>query len=494
MDITQAPHAPQIAAGRGFWLVLALAVLIRLPGIDRPLVGNFATKNVVYAMIARNWAEGRASLWCPTLDCLVEGRRSLHMLEFPAAAYLAGLGWWTLGGSLAVWGRAISVAFSAASGALLMAWVGRRHGRSPALAAGWALAVAPVSIIYGQSFMLEPSVVFFLLAALENLDRWLLGGRPGWLAAAGLCLAVMLLTKIYMLAVLPVVVWYTWRGVHGSPDTRTFLLVAVTAALACVPAVAWYAHAYQAAAPGAPLAGHVYYSVRNSAEVHAFPHPLLGRPDFYGRLLGDLWGVVLTPLGLVLLAVGFLDRSWRRHWPWLAASVILPLALPRKFYELNYYWLPVLPPLCVMVGLGWNRTLDRMRQQKWSLPRTAMAVVICVSIVLALRYAVRPAFVTPPEDRAVVAAGQAIGRLAAPDQRVVAMHGSTIDLLYYCDRPGWAVDPAAPGLAETLARCRAEGARWVVITGRQVDALEGIPLVSPVPEASGDGFRIYRFL
>ena len=26
--------------------------------IGRPLVGNFATKNVVYAMIARNWAEG----------------------------------------------------------------------------------------------------------------------------------------------------------------------------------------------------------------------------------------------------------------------------------------------------------------------------------------------------------------------------------------------------------------------------------------------------
>ena len=54
-------------------------------------------KNAVNAMMARNWATGRAPAWLPTLDCLAGDERSLHLLELPLSAYVSGALWLLLG-------------------------------------------------------------------------------------------------------------------------------------------------------------------------------------------------------------------------------------------------------------------------------------------------------------------------------------------------------------------------------------------------------------
>lgn len=461
------------------WGLLILTAAVRLIGITRPLLGNFATRNVVYAMIARNWAEGTAGIWYPTLDVIRGGERSLIMLEFPVSAYLTAWLWNTLGGSLDVWGRGTAVAFSVASVAVMFWFVRRRHGQVAATAAALALAVSPVSIIYGQSFMLEASLVFFTLAAFYALDRWLDGGRAGWLTASGVCLALLLLTKIYMLVVLlPLGVMVFWSDRQPRSVTRgTFTAVTL---LAILPAALWYAFAFQTALPDGPFAERIYYSVRDSAEVHRPPHPLLWSADFYRQVLDDLSGVVLTPVGLMLLLAGLLDRRWWRYAAWLLAMVFLVAALPRKFHELNYYHMAVLPPLCIMVGLGWQVIQQRVRPG-----RTAVAVLILAVLVLSFRYAVKPAFVTPDEDRGVIAAAEAVRKLADDNEPVVTMHGTTIDLLYYCNRPGWAIAPDTEDLDAVLEDCRQEGAHYLVMVGPNAPPLQ-------LPVTSGEGFRIYR--
>ncbi len=60
--VTQSSHPCHFL---GVVVILSLfTISLRSPGLDRPLLGNFSPKNVVYAM-ARNWAEGRADLWHP---------------------------------------------------------------------------------------------------------------------------------------------------------------------------------------------------------------------------------------------------------------------------------------------------------------------------------------------------------------------------------------------------------------------------------------------
>ncbi|MBN2582737.1 MAG: glycosyltransferase family 39 protein [Planctomycetes bacterium] len=458
--------------------MLALTVLVRLIGITRPLLGNFATRNVVYGMIARNWARGIADLWHPTVDMLQGGQRSLILLDFPVSAYATAGLWKLCGGPLDVWGRATSVAFSVASVALVYLYVRRRHGTVAAAGAAFALAVSPVGVVYGQSFMLEASLVCFTLGAFYALDRWLAAARTGWLLALGTCLALLLLTKVYMAVVLLPLAATGFRSARPHGASGGWLLAA-TLGLAVLPAACWYAFAYHAAAPDGPHAGQVYFSVRRSAGDHFPPHPLLGSSDFYRRVLDDLTGVVLTPIGFAFALAGLSDRRWRQHGVWLAATAVLVLVLPRKFYEMNYYYLAALPPLCVLAGLGWQVFQQRVRPAK-----AAVGLTLAAALLFSFRYALKPAFVTPEEDRGVIAAAETIRALTAEDEPVVTVHGTTIDLLYYCDRPGWALDPEDPQLPEMLGRCRREGARYAAIVG-SAPMLQGLV-------ACGNNYRIHR--
>ena len=483
----------QVRVIQSLLLLVFLTVILRVPGLDRPLVGNFATKNAVYAMIARNWASGRAAIAYPTLDSAASPAtkavdqppvRSLHMLEFPASAYLTGSLWSWFGGSLDGWGRATSIGFSAAGVALLYLLVLGWHGQPVAFAAAVALAISPVSIIYGQSFMLEASLTCFLVAALLGYQRWLRGEHWLWLVLGAVSLLLLLLTKIYMVVLLlPIALFPPTRGRAGCAILAT--------SLAVLPALAWCVHVFIVSSAEHPLAERIFYSFRNSAIVHHWPHPLLSAPDFYGHVLIDLGTVVLTPVGLALLVAGLFHPAWRQHRAWLFACGALIAALPLKFFEMNYYYLAILPALCVLIGLGWERI-----SVLWQPPHWAVAGFVSAAILLSLRYSVRPAFMTPDEDRSVVAAADAAQRFLGGDEPVVTMHGSTIDLLYYTNRVGWAISPGnnSARLAARLEACRQQGARLLIVAGQEQFARcqEAKSLIDQLPVLeSGDGYAIH---
>lgn len=480
----------------GTWAVVLLALAVRLPGVDRPLLGYFSTKNVTYAMIARNWALGRSSMWRPAMDCLVGGQRGWHLLEFPASAYLTGAAWRVCGGSLDAWGRSTSAAFSAGAVAILFSLVGRWHGRAAAYGASLALALSPLAVIFGQSFMLEASLVFFSLASMWALDHWLACGRKGWLLAAAASFALLLLTKIYMLVLalpLAALVWQTLRDRvdrRGPSARRIWLEFALAGVAAVLPACAWYFDAWRVAAPESAASARVFYSIRRSAAVHHWPHPLLISPDFYKRLLDDLSGSLLTPIGFALALVGLWGTAWRRHAAWLAASALLVAALPAKFYDLPYYELALLPAGCVLAGLGWQTVYERMQPS-----RLGMAALLGVALAFSLRYAVKPAFTTPGEDREVLTAAAALRSLAAAGDPVATLHGASTDVLYYSDHPGWAFSINDRRLSEKLVAAGRQGARW--LAAADLAALDASPFarqaLAPLRLVrEGPDFRIYE--
>jgi hypothetical protein len=481
---------------------MLLAVLLRLPGVNRPLVGHFATKNVSYAMIARNWVKGRSPAWYPAMDCMTGGERGWHLLEFPVAAYLAGAAWAVFGGSLDVWGRATTIAFSTVAVMLLFLLVRRWHGHAAAWGAGVMLALSPVAIIFGQSFMLETSVTFFSVASFFCFDRWRVGRQRRWLALAATSFALLLLTKIYMLvSVLPLAVMAMRaydrgdRTTQGAGPSRALARqygfeLFVAAALALAPALAWCTNVSRVSSPGNPLSQRVFYSLRQSADVHQAPQRLLVTPSFYRKLLDDFTGPVLTPLGFALCLAGLMNRGWRRHAPWFASMALLVAALPAKFYDLLYYHVVLLPPLCILAGLGWHLVEERLRPG-----RMAIVGLFAVGLLLSLRYSIGPAFSTPAEDRSVTAAAAALREFAEANQPVLTMHGWCTDLLYYCDRPGWGVSPDDPRLGERFALARRNGARWCVATNlgevdRSPQAAAALADWTLVRE--GDDFRVYR--
>lgn len=478
-----ARHAPLL-----FLLLLALA--LRLPGVTRPLVGNFATKSAVYGMIARNLAEGRASFLYPTLDVMRGGERSYHLTELPVSAYLTAGLWKLFGGSLDVWGRATSIAWSLAAIAWFYFLLSDWHGDSVARCGAAALALSPVAIIYGQSFQLEASVLALTILTIWSADRWFTERRTHWLATAVASAMLLLLTKIYMVYLIVILFYLAWRrwgeGVFRCPTAWCAVVVAG------LPALVWYGHVYLGTTGDMGFdPERVYYSVRQSASVHGFPHPLLTSAGFYKHLLDDLSGAVLTPVGLVLALLGICRPVQRRYGAWLAGCGLLVLLLPRKFYEMNYYWIAVLPPLCALAGLGWARIAEMVARR-----RRALFVLGGAWLLLSLRLSVTPAFSTPPEDASVVEAGRAVQNVSRPGERVITLHGSSLDLLYYCNRPGWTLptNEARPA-ASWIEAYRTEGAAYLVIAGlKQLDAVDGLRgAVEGLPiAAEGNDYVVFR--
>ncbi len=479
-------------------MLAALTLLVRLPGITRPLLGNFATKSAVYGMIARNWVEGHAPWYRPTLDCLIEGRPGWHLLEVPLSAYVAGSAWQLFGGTLDFWGRLTSALFYTVGVLFLWHLMQRWHSTQAAWAAALAMALAPVGVVYGQTFMLESSAVCFVLGSLFYAQRWQDTGLFRMLLACGLCVAAALLTKIYLAAMLLPVALLLLRVEPKSAGLFAYVKSAcratvalpamLTIILAAAPALLWHLYVAQltSGVDGAP----VYYSVRNSLTAHAFPHPMLTLAEFYRHLLDDLATVVLTPVGLVLAVLGVAQRSVRQHWGWIVSAVVMVIVLPLKFYEMNYYFLPLLPLLAVFVGLGWERLAAR-----GSGVRNMAVALGLVALVYAARYSVKPAFVHAAEDRAVLPAARAVKNLSTSDQRVVTMHGTSLDLLYYCERRGWAISPKARNLATRLEQCASAGAALLVVT--PTSQIERSPQLKSLVQClsvaeSGDGFVVYR--
>lgn len=465
----------------------ALTVALRLPGVTRPLVGVFATKNVVYAMIARNFARGDAGWRLPAVDVLVGGAPGLHLLEVPLSAYAAGLLWRTCGGSLDVWGRAVSIACSAAAVAWMFAAVRRRHSRQAAAMAAMVMASAPVSVIYGQCFMLEPSAALLAIAAYDAVGRWSDGGSRGWLIVGAAALAAAALTKIYLaVLLLPLLALAT-----GGLDRWRAWWTAAALAASLAPAIAWCGYAWHVSAPGGPDAGRIYYSLRDSRQAHAWPSPRLAEAAFYMGAARDLSTLALTPIGAALALVGMAAAVDRRQIPllaWLASMLLLVVLLPAKFQVMNYYWLVVLPPWAMAAGVGWETLLAR-----W--PATpALRVAVFASLpLIGLTLAARSAFVTPPEDRSVVAAAEAARRLAPRGRPIVASHGSCPDLLYYCDRRGWAIPADAPDFDAQLREAIDAGARLLVTCGQDEPRRnEPPPGLSAAPIEQGPGFAIWQ--
>ena len=275
-----------------------------------------------------------------------------------------------------------------------------------------------------------------------------------------------------LVLLLPLAVMVLGKG-DGGLSRRERLVGVFVLGVAMVPAAVWYGHAMRISAADHPLSARVFYSVRDSAGAHFPPHPLLFTPDFYRQVFDDLSTVVLTPVAFMLPLVGLLDRSWRRYAAWLAAMAILVVALPRKFHEMNYYYVVILPPLCILAGLGWRRIVRRLRPG-----RVAVAAVLLLGAgrLASLRRQARLGHARgrPPRP----GRRRAVQSLAAEDEPVVTMHGTAIDLLYYCDRPGWAVSPEADDLESQLSEYRRQGARYLVATG---PAARGLPALAKLP-------------
>ncbi len=495
--------------------LVLLAALARVPGLDAPLLDGAAGKQAHTAMVARNLLRGRGSFLLPVVDDV--GRPGYFVKEAPLVPAASALIHDLTGVPLAACGRALSALLWLAGAPVL---AGLLNGAGLAalvpVATGFYL-FSPLALAYSVSFQNDAAAVLASLVALGLAGAWARRPAPGAAAAAGLAAGLALLLKPHVVLWLgPALILLGWPSdgpTEGGPSRRQSLGLAAFLGLATLPALAWYAHAFQI---------HARFPVAGAMVAAGWVEPGLWlRPELYLELARQTFWMVLTPAGALLCGFGMVGArrpgDWRepaalpsssdlaearRHGAggdgrvlgaflvWSAGVLGQSfLFATRAFDELargtEYYQLALVPGLAPFVALGWLHLRTVLAPHR-VVVRGLVAGLVLVAFAGAT-VAATIAARTPQARYARLTELCAEVRKRLPahlELLVLADRAGTV--LYECDRRGTALVPAGAVHQSFATRAHAVPAASM---NRLLGSVDAVLLPFPELLPPGDPLR-----
>jgi hypothetical protein len=449
--------------------LLALQIALHLAYLDQPPYGRHTWRQTLTLSVARNFHEESMNPFYPRIDA-----RGPHTgvtgMEFPLLNYIIAVGYRAAGVSPIV-ERVVPLGFSLLAIVGCVAWAHTLLGSlALGLLAGIFLVFAPLLLHYSITALPEVPMLAFLLLGLAALARWSTTGRA-WHAIAGTgALALAALVKISAVVAWPAALVLIARGWRRTDARgRTTCLAGIGAAVG-LP-LAWYAWARHLDAT---------YGIAAFRLEPAFPYPLAVVPGLLVKVLlqwlPEFW-VSYPEFALLLLGVWQLLRVDAygvrpvvlAYACGLAAFTIAMLPTLRVH---DYYMMPALPLLVLLVTLGFDRLVAAVRDR----PRLRRAVPVAALLLCAAVGGWRglSRLAAEPPDAELMAMAEHL-ESAIPNRDaliVVASDPSPSIYLYFMRRKGWSV--SAPVRPERFARMRARGARYLVSDSRVLERQPGV--------------------
>jgi hypothetical protein len=381
-------------------------LIVRLVGLDQPIVENYVGRQIPTAMVARNLEKGSGFLH-PELDTgpfpnrfLVEPPifaecvvllLKLTRLEIGEAGRLLS----ALASTLAVWG--------------LYGLINRREGTPTALIAAIAWCAFPITIRYGRACQPDMLMLGTLLAGLNLWDLSQSGRNLSAKISGILLLSLGLALKVIAAPILIPALEV------ARARMRRWLLLATL-----LPAIAWYLYAANQLKQSGSLAS----ADNSSIWLNVLIPTALLRPETYTTVGRFLLLRSFTPF--FLLACWGYSRPLveRRFWDrWGLATTLALLILAAKLHH-EYYFLLISP----FVALGLSKSILTIAT-RWG---RGLAVLVSLSFLGLGVFQAIPTWRTPTEWASITVAGQLIHEHVPPDELVIA----TEALLYMADRRG----------------------------------------------------------
>lgn len=471
-----------------FIIIILLGLAIRLVGINRPLVGNFSSRQVLYAMVARNFIDCGYKFFSPTLDIIRNGSPWVNYADLPFISYIAGVASHLSGFTIDFCGRSLSVFFFLLSLILLFKLCKFLWGDNIALFASFFFCICPSAIIYGQSFLMDMPAVCFSISAIYYALLWQHKKDIRYFLFSSCAMALGMLLRLQVaFLILPIITIFS----KDQKDIRTLLFkphIYLYLSIAFVVPLSWYTYGYimaaklESAASIIPLTAKVYG--------RGFPDPLFFNPDFYRRVLDMYSTKVLGPFIFIFFVFGiFLKKIWsefRFVGFWFLAVALFFILFPLKLYDLNYYSLHMTVPACIIAALMAKTLWGNIKNIPYFSSYFIKSAIIIIIVGSCVRYAVAPAFRTPAEDKNLVKTGLIADELLPKEAFILTVHGTNPALLYYSHRKGWpfyvrGLDPQTPGTKskmltegelilnpiETLKKRIEEGASYLVVLDKE---------------------------
>lgn len=338
-----------------FFPIIGLLLIFhsyRLFHLSYPILDAFNFRQTQTATFALNiWKHGLPSLQTQ-LDIFGIGKERFLTLEFPLYEMIVAV-FYRIFGVTDAWGRVVTIlsGYFAAWYLFLIVKLITKN-RILALLSPFFFLAIPLNMFYQRTFMIDPTIVFFLLAGLYHGCHALINGerREYIIAIAFLSFGFIQKGLYGPFWLLPLVSLKFFKNGFRSLFAPSFL------ALILIPLgvlLVWQNYVNQMNT----LSSHGYFSTTSTA------HLEWNFGTWADRLSISLWkyrmgqvinGLFLKP-GLLVFVLGlWFLRRYDKYWVFTAflLSQILYFIVVFRIQAQNYYQLVMVPAVAVLLAIG----------------------------------------------------------------------------------------------------------------------------------------------
>lgn len=440
------PDAGSSPRSLRFLGVALFSVLFHLYGIGSPLLDNHYHRQTQTATVARNYHRNGMKFLVPQTDWngAYRGRSST---EFPLYSWLVGL-FWGIFGLGALWGRLLSVLFSAATAAALLAFLERWIDRRAALFSALLFSMIPVEVYFGRTVQPEALALLCTILCFLGLDVYLGASSSGKGAAArapalaaawiaGTFAIGLKLPYAYLLGVCAALAWARLgRGALRDPGLPVFFL------LTMLGVFSWYKYAGVAAGI-TPVKDASFLNMLNYSKL-----PYYAWFQMFSRFpeLGVSWpGMALWIAGAWSLRSAAPEVR-RLFWCWFACMVVYVVGLGGYVHHHEYTALPWSLVSAAFMGLGLDTLVRRVPSLTVSRRVPARVLLGLLLAGMPLYTAVRIKHWYGINFPFLPEAGRVVAGLSSPEDLFACNERANSLVLFFIDRKGWSEAYAEMGL------------------------------------------------
>ncbi|MFA5858588.1 MAG: glycosyltransferase family 39 protein [Elusimicrobiota bacterium] len=413
-----------------FWVVFILALVVRLWGITNPLLDEHSWRQTASAMVARNYMES-LNLFTPSVDFEYPYPNAFGLYEFAVGVIAKITGFSDL------LGRMVSLLVFLSGFIFFYKLVKHVWDEDSALWASIFYAILPVSVIYSRAFQTDGSMVSMTIIFLYHFVYWVNNKKSGYYILAVLFAGIAFMLKIPAIFILLPALWY-WCVKDGLwvilRDTRLYILLLLSLALPV-----FYHYYVPIATDGKIL--NAFTEQDKWGSINTWLNPRFWIKTF--SPFGNLFEYQYMHAGYILLILGLFKKSERSTQYlahiWFLSTCILFIAMAEGMHH-EYYYLPMMPAACVLIGRFVTGVLAKSEEREWKAGKTAMIwgkglvwfLVVYTCIFSTVRLYDR---LKLSNYRYLVLARIASDN-TVPGDKIVAVTKSEPEILYYSNRKG----------------------------------------------------------
>ena len=411
--------------------ITLLGFALRLYKLDNPIADWHSWRQADTSAVTRNFVKDGFNPLFPRYDALNPLNEIGHnpnryfFAEFPLYNIITYFVYQGFGINDA-YGRLVSAIFATATIPLLFLLVSHYSNKRVALGAAAIFAVLPYNVYYGRGTMADPLHIFFSVASLLLVSKWLERNNVIYLLLASASFSFAILTKPYALVLLLPIGYLIYRkwGLKLVTQWTPYVFLAVS----MIPFLLWRHHINQY--PEGMFGTDWLYNQGNIRFTGAYFRWLIF--ERLNKLIFATGGFALFFIGLTRA----LSKKEGYMYPlWLVGILAFFVVIARGNVTHDYYQLPIVPVGCIFIALG----IDQLITRGANYINRAISIVVAVSLVAVMLafgwYEVRGYYnINHPE---IVEAGKAVDRLLPKDAIVIAPYDNDSAFLYQTNRHGY---------------------------------------------------------